>query len=48
MHAIDVTHAAAAVTAALLFLRIVQSLVEHYFPGSGASVAMRFIYGGTQ
>jgi len=47
MHAIDVVHAAAVVTAALLAIRVMQALAEHYFPGSEATVAARFIYGGT-
>ena len=47
MHAVDVVHAAAVITAALLFIRGLQALAEHYWPGSEGTIAARFIYGGT-
>jgi hypothetical protein len=46
MHSVDVVHAAAVLTVALLAIRGVQALVEHYFPSSDAAAAARFIYGG--
>lgn len=46
MHSVDVIHAAAVLTIALLVVRGVQALAEHYFPNSEATAAARFIYGG--
>lgn len=46
MHSVDVVHAAAVFTVAMLTIRGVQAIVEHYFPDSEAAVAARFIYGG--
>lgn len=46
MHGVDVLHAVATVTLALLVIRGGQALVEHYFPDSGLVPAERFIYGG--
>lgn len=46
MHSIDVVHSAAVLTVALLFIRGVQAILEHYFPQSEAAGAARFIYGG--
>lgn len=46
MQTIDVIHAAAVLTAALLFIRGVQAVAEHYFPDSEGVAAARFIYGG--
>lgn len=46
MHSVDVVHAAAVLTIALLVVRGVQAVVEHYFPNSEAAAAARFIYGG--
>lgn len=46
MHSVDVVHAAAVLTVALLVIRGVQAIMEHYFPDSEAAAAARFIYGG--
>jgi hypothetical protein len=46
MHSLDVIHAAATVTVALLVIRGVQAIAEHYFPNAEAVAAARFIYGG--
>lgn len=46
MQGIDVVHAIAGITLAFLFIRGLQALTEHYFPGSGAVQAERFLYGG--
>lgn len=46
MHTVDVIHAFAVLTVALLFARFVQAIGEHYFPNSEAVTAGRFIYGG--
>lgn len=46
MHSVDVIHAAAVLTVALLVIRALQALAEHYFPGSEGVAAARFIYGG--
>lgn len=46
MHAIDVVHALAVLTVALLSARFLQAIGEHYFPDSDAAAAARFIYGG--
>jgi len=46
VHSVDVIHALAVLTLALLFARFLQSLGEHYFPDSEAVTAARFIYGG--
>lgn len=46
MHSVDVIHAAAVLTVALLFIRTVQAIGEHYFPDSEGVIAGRFIYGG--
>jgi hypothetical protein len=46
MQGIDVLHSVAVLTLALVFVRGAQALAEHYFPGSGANTAARFIYGG--
>lgn len=46
MHAVDVVHALAVLTVALLAARFVQAIGEHYFPESDATTAARFIYGG--
>lgn len=46
MHSVDVVHAAAVLTVALLVIRGLQALAEHYFPDSEAVAAARFIYGG--
>ena len=46
MHTVDVVHAFAVLTVALLFARFVQAIAEHYFPNSEGVVAARFIYGG--
>lgn len=43
---VDVIHTVAAITIGLLFIRGLQLLTEHYFPGSGACKAERFLYGG--
>lgn len=46
MHSVDVIHAAAVLTVALVVIRGVQALAEHYFPDSEGVAAARFIYGG--
>lgn len=46
MQSIDVIHAAAVLTVALVVIRGLQALAEHYFPDSEAAAAARFIYGG--
>lgn len=46
MHSVDVVHAAAVLTVALLAIRGAQALTEHYFPQSDAAAAARFIFGG--
>lgn len=46
MHAVDVVHALAVLTVALLAARFLQAIGEHYFPDSEALTAARFIYGG--
>lgn len=46
MHTVDVVHAAAVLTLALVAIRGVQALAEHYFPQSEPVAAARFIYGG--
>lgn len=46
MHSIDVVHEIAALTIALVVVRGIQSLVEHYFPNSEPAAVSRFIYGG--
>jgi len=46
MHAVDVVHALAVLTVALLAARFVQAIGEHYFPDAEAVAAARFIYGG--
>lgn len=47
MHSVDVVHLAAGLTLALVFIRGVQAITEHYFPGSEPAAVMRFLYGGT-
>lgn len=46
MHSVDVIHAAAVLTIALLVVRAAQAIAEHYFPDSEGVAAARFIYGG--
>ncbi len=46
MQAIDVLHEVAALTIALLAIRGLQAIVEHFFPSSEAAAVGRFIYGG--
>jgi len=46
MHSVDVIHAAATLTVALLVIRGLQAIAEHYFPQAEAVAAARFIYGG--
>lgn len=46
VHAVDVVHALAVLTVALLAARFLQAIGEHYFPDSEALTAARFIYGG--
>lgn len=46
MQAVDVLHAAAVTTVALLVIRGFQAMIEHYFPDTEAAAAARFIYGG--
>ena len=46
MQGVDVLHLIAGLTLAFLFIRGAQALSEHYFPGSGANSAARFLYGG--
>jgi len=46
VHSVDVIHAAAVLTVALLVIRGLQALAEHYFPNTEAVTAARFIYGG--
>lgn len=46
MHSVDVIHAAAVLTVALLFIRTLQAIGEHYFPESEGTTAARFIFGG--
>ena len=46
MHSVDVVHAAAVLTVALLVIRGLQAIAEHYFPNTEAVAAARFIYGG--
>lgn len=46
MNSIDVIHAAAVLTVALLVIRGLQAAAEHYFPQSEGTAAARFIFGG--
>lgn len=46
MHTVDVVHAAAVLTVALLVIRGLQAIAEHYFPDTEAVAAGRFIFGG--
>lgn len=46
MHTLDVAHAIAAVAVALVVVRGLQTLGEHYFPNSDAVAAARWIFGG--
>jgi hypothetical protein len=46
MQTIDVLHAAAVLTLALVLIRAIQAVLEHYAPEAGPTVAMRYIYGG--
>jgi hypothetical protein len=46
MQSFDVLHAIAAVTIALVVVRGLQALGEHYFPDATGVLAARFIYGG--
>jgi len=46
MHSVDVLHAIAVITLGFVAIRGLQSLGEHYFPGSEATAVARFIYGG--
>jgi hypothetical protein len=46
VHSVDVVHAAAVLTVALLVIRGLQAIAEHYFPSSEGVAAARFIYGG--
>lgn len=46
MHSVDVIHSAAVLTVALLVIRGVQAIAEHYFPNNEGVAAARFIYGG--
>lgn len=46
MHSVDVLHAAAVLTVALLVVRGFQAIAEHYFPSSEGVAAARFIFGG--
>jgi hypothetical protein len=46
VHTVDVIHAFAVLTVALLFARFMQAIGEHYFPSSEGVTAARFIYGG--
>ena len=46
MHSIDVLHEVAALTLALVVVRGIQALAEHYFPGSQPTQVGRFIFGG--
>jgi hypothetical protein len=43
---VDILHEIAALTLALVVIRGVQALAEHYFPGSEPAAVGRFIYGG--
>jgi hypothetical protein len=47
MHTIDGLHVAAYVLLGLTVLRALLAIGEHYFPGSSATLAGRFIVGGT-
>jgi hypothetical protein len=42
---IDVVHTIAALTLAFLFIRGLQLLTEHYFPGSGPAQVETFLFG---
>lgn len=46
MHTVDVLHLGAGVLLALLFLKGLQAIGEHYFPSSEGVAAARFILGG--
>ncbi len=46
MQSVDVLHAVATVTIALLAIRGLQAIAEHFFPNSEAAAAARFIYEG--
>ena len=46
VQSVDVIHAAAVLTVALLVIRGLQAIAEHYFPESEAVAAARFIHGG--
>jgi hypothetical protein len=46
VHSIDVIHEVAVLTIALVAIRGLQAIAEHFFPDSEAAAAARFIYGG--
>ena len=46
MQSVDVLHAAAVLTVALLVIRGLQAIAEHYFPNAEGVAAARFLYGG--
>lgn len=46
MHTVDVIHAAAVLTLALVAIRGLQALAEHYAPESEGTAVARYIYGG--
>lgn len=46
MHTVDVLHAVAVLTLALVAVRGFQAFAEHYFPESEGTAVARFIYGG--
>ncbi len=46
MHGIDIAHEVAALTIALVVIRGIQAIMEHYFPQSEPAAVGRFIFGG--
>lgn len=46
MHTVDVVHAVATITLALVAVRFAQALAEHYAPNAEGTAVARYIYGG--
>lgn len=46
MHSIDVVHEIAVLAIAFTFIRGLQALYEHYFPGTDPAAVGRFLFGG--
>jgi hypothetical protein len=46
VHSVDVVHEVAVLALAFVFIRGLQALAEHYFPGSEPASVGRFLFGG--